>query len=155
MALARVVVHPGAMVGIVTGVVELQDKVLGPLITADAIRYAPERSGELKASLHHYMDGTTLIIEASAPYSAWVELGHRVFHPSTGLTGPEIVPEEPYLRPALYKYRSPDMLEPPAFFPIAVGHPGGPTYPNLIMYEEDKLNWHPSKNFQVRKGVGA
>ena len=38
-------------------------------------------------------------------YAADVELGHRVYHPSTGTTGPEVVPPHPFLRPALYVER--------------------------------------------------
>jgi hypothetical protein len=141
--------NPGALAGVITGVTELQDNVLGPAIVADMVRYAPERTGELRAGIHHYMDGTTLVVVSDAPYSAWVELGHRVFHPSTGVTGPEVVPEEPFMRPALYKYRTPEMLDPPAIFPVAVGHPGGPTYPHLIEYEVEKLGWVPQPGFIV------
>lgn len=38
-------------------------------------------------------------------YAVDIELGHRVFHPSTGITGPQTVPAQPFLRPALYKQR--------------------------------------------------
>ena len=38
-------------------------------------------------------------------YAAYVELGHRVYHPSTGVTGPEVVAPRPFLRPALFQER--------------------------------------------------
>lgn len=43
--------------------------------------------------------------EGARAYAAYVEMGHRVFHPSTRITGPEVVPPEPFLRPALYQQR--------------------------------------------------
>lgn len=44
--------------------------------------------------------------EGGRTYATFVELGHRVYHPSTGVTGPEVVPAEPFLRPALFQRRS-------------------------------------------------
>lgn len=44
--------------------------------------------------------------EGGRVYAAYVELGHRVFHPSTRTVGPEVVPAEPFLRPALFQHRS-------------------------------------------------
>lgn len=38
-------------------------------------------------------------------YAVFVECWHRVFHPSTRITGPAVVPPEPFLRPALYMKR--------------------------------------------------
>ena len=82
---------------------------LGPDIAADAKRYAPKRTGSLADSVEHHMNGDTLIVSATGSdereYAAYVELGHRVFHPSTGITGPEVVQPEPFLRPALYQER--------------------------------------------------
>lgn len=43
--------------------------------------------------------------EGGRAYALWVELGHRVYHPSTGVVGPEVVPAEPFLRPALFTRR--------------------------------------------------
>lgn len=84
---------------------------LGPDIAADARRYAPERTGALRDSIEHHLEGGTLIVSATGgdggrEYAAWVELGHRVHHPSTGITGPEVVPPEPFLTPALMQERS-------------------------------------------------
>jgi hypothetical protein len=42
----------------------------------------------------------------SRTYAAYVELGHRVYHPSTKTTGPEMVEPRPFLQPALYQTRS-------------------------------------------------
>jgi hypothetical protein len=43
--------------------------------------------------------------EEGRAYATFVELGHRVYHPATGVTGPEVVPAEPFLRPALFQRR--------------------------------------------------
>jgi hypothetical protein len=137
---ARVVIDMGAIAQIESAIEIFQEDRLGPLIVLDAKRYAPKRSGAMAGAIFHQTDGTTLYIVSPAPYSAWVELGHRVYHPSTGITGPEQVPEEPFLRPALYKYRTPGVPDPPATFNVAVGHPGV-SYPTLFVYEERKLGW--------------
>jgi hypothetical protein len=137
---ARVVIDMGAIAEIQSAIEIFQEDRLGPLIVADAKRYAPKRSGEMAGAIFHRTDGTTLFIVSPAPYSAWVELGHYVYHPSTGATGPERVPEEPFLRPALYKYRTPGVPDPPATFATAVGHPGV-SYPSLFVYETEKLGW--------------
>jgi hypothetical protein len=83
---------------------------LGPDIAGDARRYAPKRSGALADSIEHHMEEHDLIVSATGgdggrTYALYVECGHRVYHPSTGITGPEIVPPQPFLRPALYKER--------------------------------------------------
>jgi len=87
------------------------DERLGPDIARDARRYCPEDTGALKDSIENHMEEDTLIVSASGGaggriYAAWVELGHRVYHPSTGIVGPEVVPPEPFLRPALFQQRS-------------------------------------------------
>jgi hypothetical protein len=84
---------------------------LGPDIAGDARRYCPERTGALQDSIEHHLEGPDLIVSATGgaqgrTYAAYVELGHRVYHPSTGITGPEVVPPQPFLRPALYQERS-------------------------------------------------
>ena len=132
---------------------EFADQRLGPDIADDARRYCPVRTGALKASIEHHLEGDDLIISASGggedsdgnlyvsarpgrirpdsethpnpgrnvgslttrtvhhvdeggrTYAAYVELSHRVYHPSTGITGPEVVPAHPFLRPALYMER--------------------------------------------------
>jgi hypothetical protein len=55
--------------------------------------------GSLVTRQVHHVD------EGGRTYAAYVELGHRVYHPSTGITGPEVVPPQPFLRPALYQER--------------------------------------------------
>jgi len=59
----------------------------------------PGRPGAVKTREVHHVD------EEGRAYAAFVELGHRVYHPSTGITGPEVVPAEPFLRPALFQER--------------------------------------------------
>lgn len=82
---------------------------LGPDIAEDARRYCPERTGDLKGSIEHHVDDRNLIVSATGSdertYAAYVELGHRVYHPSTGEVGPETVPPQPFLRPALMVQR--------------------------------------------------
>lgn len=107
---------------------------LGPDIVTDARRYCPrsgrtqareaagqlryhdtyrreedDSPGSLAESIRDYLEEHNLIVEATGnderDYAAYVELGHRVFHPSTHITGPEVVAPESFLRPALYQQR--------------------------------------------------
>lgn len=85
---------------------ELLDGKLGPAIAEDAKRYAPGRTGRLRDSISHHLEGHTLIVEAAAPYAAYVELGHRIAHgPHMSEDGPKVEHPEPFLRPALYQAR--------------------------------------------------
>ena len=59
----------------------------------------PGRLGNVRTREVHHVD------EGGRTYAAYVELGHRVYHPSTGITGPEVVAPRPFLRPALYQER--------------------------------------------------
>jgi hypothetical protein len=43
--------------------------------------------------------------EGGRAYAAFVTMGHRVFHPSTGEAGPETVPAQPFMQAALYQHR--------------------------------------------------
>lgn len=75
----------------------------------------PGRHSSLTASLTHPNPGRNMgslvtrevhhVDEAGRTYALFVEMGHRVFHPSTRITGPQIVQARPFLRPALYKER--------------------------------------------------
>lgn len=89
--------------------VEFLDNRLGPDIAEDAQRYCPEDTGDLKRSIEHHLEDGRLIVSATGSdertYAAYVELGHRVYHPSTGEVGPETVPPQPFLRPALMVQR--------------------------------------------------
>lgn len=79
---------------------------LGPQIAGRARIYVPKDTTALMQSIESHMDGTTLVVSATGSaereYAAYIELGHRVFHPSTGVVGPEWVPARPFLRPALF-----------------------------------------------------
>lgn len=99
----------------------LADGRLGEAIERDAKRYAPARTGELRDSIEHHLEGHTLVVEAHASYAAYVEMGTRphiitahgqyslrnaetgeyfgreVHHPGTR--------PEAFLRPALYQKR--------------------------------------------------
>lgn len=99
----------GGEAEVLAAVDELFDTKLGPAIAKDAARYAPKRSGDLAGSVEHHLEGHTLIVSATGSderdYAAYVELGHRIYHPSTGRSGPDTVPPQPFLRPALYQER--------------------------------------------------
>jgi len=87
------------------------DTNLGPAIRDDAKRYCPVDTGDLRDSIENHMgDDHALIVKATGSdertYALYLEMGHRVYHPSTGVVGPEIVPPSPFLRPALYQHRS-------------------------------------------------
>jgi len=137
--MARVVMDPGFIPEVEAAGLTFMDNRLGPSIADDARRYAPigvstpltrrvppHEAGELKASIEHHMEGAELIVEAHAPYAAYVELGtfphairaqgewslhnavtneyfgEEVWHPTVG---PRPTPEG-YLRAALYQYRT-------------------------------------------------
>lgn len=106
----RVVMEPGWRENVLAATDALFADRLGPAIAGDAARFAPKDTGELAASVEHHLEGHTLIVSATGGaggrvYAAWVELGHRVFHPSTGKVGPQVVPPEPFLKPALFMAR--------------------------------------------------
>jgi hypothetical protein len=107
----KVYIDPDAIGHIEADAGEFLVSTIGPLIAADAVRYAPKRSGALAAGIEYYADGASVIIYSTADYSTDVEFGHRVFHRFTGVTGPELVDAQPFLRPALYKYRTPADVE--------------------------------------------
>ena len=90
---------------------EYADTNLGPAIRDDAKRYCPVETGALRDSItHDVATDHALLVSAYGSderwYAVYVELPHRVFHPSTGVVGPEIVPPSPFLTPALYQHRS-------------------------------------------------
>ena len=135
--MGRVEIEPGWEEKIAAAMDKLFEEKLGPDIEADARRYAPvgpswgfdpkhprtpaHQGGELKESIGHHLDGHTLVIDAKAPYAAFVELGTRphpidahgpwslwspvsgeyfgshVHHPGTR--------PEPFLRVALFRTR--------------------------------------------------
>ena len=105
-------VNVGALkAAVAEGWQQLAEERLGPEIREDAKRSCPERTGDLKDSIRDDFDDAEQILYVSATgsedreYAVYVELGHRVFHPSTRVVGPEVVHPEPYLRPALYTVR--------------------------------------------------
>jgi hypothetical protein len=86
------------------------DQMLGKVgeqIASDAQRYAPVRSGKLRESISHKVEAHELVVEASAAYAAYVEMGHRIAHgPHMREVGPKVKAPHPFLRPALYQERS-------------------------------------------------
>jgi hypothetical protein len=104
--MARVIMEPGWQDHLAAACDALFEDKLGPAIAGDAKRYAPVRTGELRDSIGHHLEGHALIVEASAPYAAYVELGHRIAHgPRMSEAGPKVARPQPFLRPALYQTR--------------------------------------------------
>lgn len=106
---------------------EFFDERLGPDMTADAERACPKLTGRLSASLDHEVIGEagqlpTLIVgsfpdeEGPVDYAAATELGfhgleqvaahERNGRPVRAHERQGNTPEQPYLRPALYRRRS-------------------------------------------------
>jgi hypothetical protein len=131
MADTRVEMAPGADAAlrdaVAAGLEKLFDKRLGPDITADAERGCPKLTGRLSASLRFRIDRSarlpSLIVgsfpddKGRVPYAAAVEMGFhgmeavRSYVTKTGRRVPARIrrgntPEQPYLRPALYRKRS-------------------------------------------------
>ena len=100
---------------------------LGPDISRDAARYCPERTGALKDSIEHHLEGDDLIVSATGgadgrTYAAYVELGttphiirahgpYSLHNRETGqYFGPVVhhpgTKPQPFLRPALFQERS-------------------------------------------------
>jgi HK97 gp10 family phage protein len=64
-------------------------------VARDARRIVPVRTGRLQRSIGvRSVNSETAVVEASAPYAGYVELGTRYMK------------AQPYLKPALYRYRS-------------------------------------------------
>ena len=153
--MARVEVNPDWRSLVEPAWVNFAESRLGPDIADDARRYAPVRTGALKASIEDHVEGVDLIVSASGggedesgnlfvshrpgkvsdsggthpgaeqakhvgtavtrqvhhveeggrTYALFVEMGHRIHHPSTGVTGPEVKPAQAFLRPALFTRR--------------------------------------------------
>jgi hypothetical protein len=132
MADTRVEMAPEADIRawLAAGVAELFEKRLGPDMTADAERACPKLTGRLAGSLDHDVqetaDGLPVLIvgsfddksdEGRVPYAAAVEMGfhgEEEVRPYVTKTGRRVgahtrqgnTPEQPYLRPALYRKRS-------------------------------------------------
>jgi HK97 gp10 family phage protein len=69
---------------------------LARAVRDDAKRIVPVRTGRLRASIGITDPGRErVVIDATAPYAGYVELGTRYMR------------AQPYLRPALYRTRSP------------------------------------------------
>jgi hypothetical protein len=101
-----IAMDPGWQDHVLAATDELFEDRLGPQIADDAKRYAPVATGKLRDSIDHRLDGHDLIVEATAPYSAYVELGHRIAHgPHMSEVGPKVVLPVPFLRDALYQVR--------------------------------------------------
>ena len=86
---------------------------LGPAIREDAKRFCPVDTGALRDIIEDSYDpaSQTLYVTATGgadgrTYAYWVETGHMVAHPSTGIVGPARAAPQSFLRPALYQQRS-------------------------------------------------
>ena len=96
---------------VMASVAQWLDDDLGQKIEDDARGFCPVLTGDLRDSIEHHLNGFVLIVKATGSeerfYAFYVEMGHRVFHPSTRIVGPETVPQIPFLRPALWQIRTP------------------------------------------------
>ena len=102
----EIIVDPDAGEKAAEACIPWLDDYLGPKIADRARIYCPVDTGALRDSIAKSMDGTTLVVSAvggagGREYAAYLELGHRVFHPFTHVTGPEWAVARPFLRPAL------------------------------------------------------
>lgn len=87
---------------------DLFSKLVGEVLE-DAQAMVPVDTGDLLASLSSEIRGDTARIGSELNYALYVEEGHRVAYkdPKTGetvFTG-DIVPPQPFLRPAIYRRR--------------------------------------------------
>ncbi|RSM60581.1 hypothetical protein DMH03_17690 [Amycolatopsis sp. WAC 01376] len=86
---------------------ELFGRLVGEVLD-DAKRLVPVDTGHLRESLSAEINGDTARIGSELNYALYVEEGHRVAYAGpdgeTVFTG-DVVPPQPYLRPALYRRR--------------------------------------------------
>lgn len=77
-------------------------------VESDAKALAPVDTGRLRASISSEVSGDTARIGSDLDYAGFVEEGHRVAYRgadgATHYTG-EVVPPQPFLKPALYRKR--------------------------------------------------
>ncbi|WP_297699637.1 HK97 gp10 family phage protein [Mycobacterium sp.] len=83
-------------------VAELLER-LGTEIEADAKEHCPVRTGKLRESLHHVVEGDEVRIGSDLDYAGYVEEGHRIV--AWGHETGRFEEPQPFLRPALYKPR--------------------------------------------------
>lgn len=87
---------------------DLFGKLVGEVLE-DAQALVPVDTGHLRESLSSEINGDTARIGSDLNYALYVEEGHRVAYAGpdgeTIFTG-DIVPPQPYLRPALFRRRS-------------------------------------------------
>jgi hypothetical protein len=76
---------------------------LGSDIETDAKAACPVRTGRLRDSISHEVDGDTLRVGSDLDYAGYVEEGHRIV--AWGHETGHFEPPNPFLRPALYKPR--------------------------------------------------
>lgn len=100
--MTRVVFEPGWEQHLDAPQAELLER-LGVEIEADAKVACPVRTGRLRESISHEVDGDTLRVGSDVPYAAFVEEGHRIV--AWGHDTHRVEPPEPFLRPALYRKR--------------------------------------------------
>lgn len=86
---------------------DLIDRLSGEIL-ADAQAACPVDTGHLRESLKRGIEGTTARIGTDLNYGLYLEEGHRVAYRGadggTHFTG-DVVPPQPFLRPALYRQR--------------------------------------------------
>lgn len=89
----RISVDPNWRAHVASNLHDLLDK-LGEEIVEDAKRVVPVKTGHLRDSLDHEVDGDTLYVFSDVEYAQYVELGT------------EHMKAQPYLKPAVFKNRA-------------------------------------------------
>jgi hypothetical protein len=109
----RIEFEPDWREGVYAGTDRVFLEELGPAIVADERRYAPVDTGHLVESCEPPQlggeGGHDLIIENSADYARWVEMGHMTpthFNGHPAVNPPHWVDAQPFLRPAVWQERA-------------------------------------------------
>lgn len=101
--MTRVEMTPGWEQNLSVPTAELLER-LGVEIEADAKEHCPVRTGRLRESISHSVNGDEVQIGSDLSYAGYVEEGHHVV--AWGHETSHFEPPQPYLRPALYQPRS-------------------------------------------------
>jgi hypothetical protein len=106
--MAEVIVDSGWIQYLREKIDQFFDERLGPDVAGTATVLCPKRTGDLAKSIEYSVSDTVLTISATGSderwYAYWVETGHRLV--AWGRQTDEFVAPRPFLRPALYQFRS-------------------------------------------------
>jgi hypothetical protein len=106
--MAEVIVDSGWIQYLREKIDQFFDERLGPDVAGTATVLCPKRTGDLAKSIEYSVSDAVLTISATGSderwYAAYLELGHRLV--AWGRQTDEFVAPRPFLRPALYQFRS-------------------------------------------------